>query len=99
MAVPLLSKRHLKRALGEMAPRAKQRSGEPDSLRELSAGEVAKLLVEFGRRLELSGANRYRAKAYYRAAERLRALARPLAEVIRAGELQHIPGVGDALAE
>ena len=37
----------------------------------LDAAEVARLLVEFGRRMELAGENPYRARAYGKAAEGL----------------------------
>ena len=63
----------------------------------LEADEVARLLEEFGRRLELEGENTYRARAYYRAAASLRTLTLPLADVIGAGRLREIPGVGPAL--
>ena len=35
----------------------------------LDGAEVARLLVEFGRRMELAGENPYRARAYGKAAE------------------------------
>jgi DNA polymerase (family X) len=65
----------------------------------LDASAVAELLVEFGQRIELAGANPYRARAYYKAADSLRALTRPLEEVIAEGRLRDLPGVGAALAE
>lgn len=65
----------------------------------LDASAVAKLLVEFGQRIELAGENPYRARAYHKAADSLRALATPLDEVIARGRLRDIPGVGPALAE
>lgn len=65
----------------------------------LEAGEVAKLLVEFGQRLELGGENPYKARAYRKAADSLRALAVPLRDMIAQGRLRDIPGVGQALAE
>jgi DNA polymerase (family 10) len=65
--------------------------------RGLEADEVARLLEEFGRRLELEGENTYRARAYYRAAASLRTLTLPLGDVIAAGRLREIPGVGPAL--
>ena len=60
--------------------------------------EVITLLHEIGERLKLQGDNRFRAQAYTRAADSLRALTKPLAEVIAAGELTSIPGVGSAIA-
>lgn len=65
----------------------------------LDATDVAKLLVEFGQRLELCGENPYKARAYHKAAESLRCLSVPLREVIAKGRLREIPGVGEAIAE
>jgi DNA polymerase (family X) len=65
----------------------------------LDASEVAKLLVEYGRRTALAGGNPYRSKAYLRAAESLAALAEPLARIVAEGRLREIPGVGDAIAD
>jgi DNA polymerase (family 10) len=64
----------------------------------LDASEVAKLLVEYGQRLELGGDNPYKARAYYKAAESLSGLTVPLTDVIAQGRLRDIPGVGAALA-
>src|SRR5918998_3011294 len=65
----------------------------------LDASAVARLLVEFGQRLELGGENPYKARAYYKAAENLRALTTPLDEAAAKGRLRDIPGVGAAIAE
>ena len=65
----------------------------------LDAAEVATLLVEFGRRMELAGENPYRARAYSKAAENLRALTEPLEELVTQGRLREIPGVGEGIAE
>src|SRR3954464_2796 len=65
----------------------------------LNASEVASLLTEYGRRSALKGGNPYRAKAYIRAAENLRALPEPLDRVVNEGRLREIPGVGDAIAD
>ena len=46
----------------------------------------------------LAGENPYKARAYSRAAQNLLTLTLPLAEVIAAGRLREIPGVGEALA-
>ena len=64
----------------------------------LDALYVADLLLEIGRRAQLEGGNPYKAKAYLRAADSLRHLVRPLAEVIAQDQLQSIPGVGEAIA-
>ena len=60
--------------------------------------QVIILMNEIGERLKLQGDNRFRAQAYTRAADSLRALTRPLTEVIAAGELTSIPGIGSAIA-
>jgi DNA polymerase (family 10) len=62
------------------------------------AQEIANLLVEIGRRAQLEGGNPYKAKAYLRAAEGLRHLARPLEDLIEAGQLQEVSGIGEAIA-
>ena len=66
---------------------------------ERSAGEVADLLEELGRRAAFEAGNPYKAKAYVRAAFSLRRLVRPLGELIREGALQTIPGVGEAISK
>ena len=66
---------------------------------ERSAGEVADLLEELGRRAAFEAGNPYKAKAYVRAASSLRRLVRPLGELIRKGALQTIPGVGEAISK
>jgi DNA polymerase (family X) len=67
------------------------------AMAKLSAQQVADLLLEIGRRAQLEGGNPYKAKAYVRAAESLRHLARPLHEVIARGQLQELPGIGAAI--
>jgi DNA polymerase (family 10) len=64
----------------------------------LDASGVARLLTEYGQRLELGGENPYRARAYSKAAESLLALAAPLSDVIAQDWLRDIPGVGPAIA-
>ncbi len=64
-----------------------------------AAPEVAKLLLEYGRRSALAGGNPYRAKAYLRAAESLAAQTEPLERLIKEDRLREIPGVGDAIAD
>jgi DNA polymerase (family 10) len=63
------------------------------------AAAVAALLKEFGQRSELAGGNPYQARAYYRAAEALRAVPEPLDDLIAQERLQEIPGIGAAIAE
>jgi DNA polymerase (family X) len=63
------------------------------------AQAVAQLLREFAGRSSLRGGNPYRAKAYARAADSLAALVVPLAQIVDAGRLTEIPGIGDAIAD
>src|SRR6516225_99369 len=70
----------------------------PTQMRRLDAQQVAELLLEIGRRSSLEGGNPYKARAYIRAAESLRALVFPLDEVIRRSQLRALPGIGDAIA-
>jgi DNA polymerase (family X) len=65
----------------------------------LDASGVARLLEEFGQRLELGGENPYRARAYGNAAKSLRGLTKPLHDIIANGQLRDIPGVGPTIAE
>lgn len=65
----------------------------------LDAFDVAALLDEIGQRLELAGESPFKSRAYFRAAESLRALSEPLAHVVQRGELRAVPGVGEAIAE
>lgn len=67
-------------------------------MRKLDASQVANLIAEYGRRSALKGGNPYRAKAYLRAAESLRALPEPLERIVDERRLQEIPGVGEAIA-
>ena len=63
------------------------------------AQQVAKLLREYAQRTALRGGNPYRAKAYFRAADSLSALAIPLNVLIEENRLTEIPGVGEAIAD
>ena len=60
---------------------------------------VASLLREYAQRTALRGGNPYRAKAYFRAADSMSALAVPLDVLIAEGRLTEIPGVGDVIAD
>src|ERR687896_195776 len=65
----------------------------------LDASAVAKLLVELGQRIELSGDSPFKARAYHRAAESLVTLTEPLDKVIADRRLREIPGIGEAIAD
>src|ERR1700712_4303962 len=65
----------------------------------LNANEVATLLDEMAKRLELAGVSKFKVRAYENAANSLRTLLEPLGELVTQGKLKSISGVGDAIAE
>ncbi|HZP20729.1 MAG TPA: helix-hairpin-helix domain-containing protein [Bauldia sp.] len=65
----------------------------------LNATEVAGLLTELSRRSALAGGNPYRARAYARAADAIGTIGTSLDEVIAAGRLRSIEGIGDTIAD
>ncbi|MCW8132556.1 MAG: DNA polymerase/3'-5' exonuclease PolX [Planctomycetota bacterium] len=65
----------------------------------LDANEVADLLEEIGDRLELTGESPFKVRAYRNAADLLRELNEPLAELVASRRLMKFPGIGEAIAE
>jgi DNA polymerase (family X) len=65
----------------------------------LDTENVAKLLHELGLRTSLRGGSPYRARAYLRAAESLRASPIPIADLIAQKRLRELPGVGETIAD
>ena len=61
--------------------------------------EVAAILDEIGTLLELQGENAFRCNAYHNAARALEQLEGDLAELVKAGKLTEIHGVGDTLRD
>ena len=61
--------------------------------------QVAGILEEIGTLLELKGENPFRCNAYFKAARAIGQLEKNLDEVIAAGELDQIPGIGDTLRD
>jgi DNA polymerase (family X) len=61
--------------------------------------QVAAVLDEIGDILEIQGENRFRVVGYRRGAESIRGLSRDINQVWQAGELETIPGVGEALSK
>ncbi len=55
---------------------------------------IAERLESFATLLELAGANPYSARAYLRAAELIRATEAPVADLIRAGRVRELRGIG-----
>ncbi|MFN8660861.1 MAG: PHP domain-containing protein [Thermomicrobiales bacterium] len=64
----------------------------------LSNRRLAERLERHARLLEIAGESAFRARAYTRAAETVRELDVPASELARDGQLQSLPGVGEAMA-
>ncbi|MCI4342221.1 MAG: helix-hairpin-helix domain-containing protein, partial [Thermoplasmata archaeon] len=62
-----------------------------------SNAEVERIFVEIGDLLDLLGEQRFKVEAYRRAARTLESLGEPLERIAARGELERIPGIGDAL--
>src|SRR6266545_2740282 len=65
----------------------------------MDQNQVAGILSEIGTLLELQGENSFRCNAYHNAARAIEQLEEDLEEVVRAGRLGEIRGVGDTLRE
>jgi DNA polymerase (family 10) len=65
----------------------------------MDKNEVAAVLDEIGTLLELQGENAFRANAYHNAARALQQLETNLAEMVAAGKLTEIPGIGETLRD
>jgi DNA polymerase (family X) len=61
--------------------------------------QVANILDEIGTLLEIQGENRFRSQAYHNAARAVEQMEEGLAEVVEAGRLRAIPGIGETLQE
>jgi DNA polymerase (family 10) len=61
--------------------------------------EIASILDEIATLLELQGENPFRCNAYSKAARAVGQLEKDLSEVIAAGELDQIPGIGSTLCD
>jgi DNA polymerase (family 10) len=59
--------------------------------------QIADRLEAFASLLELAEANRYTARAYRRAAETIRATPAPVAELVRAGRVRELRGIGPGI--
>jgi DNA polymerase (family 10) len=61
--------------------------------------KIVALLRRIGDMLDLAGQDRFRVQAYRRAADNIEALGQSVVKLWKAGQLQEIPGVGEALAK
>jgi DNA polymerase (family X) len=64
---------------------------------DLDNSAIAERLEAFGALLDLAGASYYTARAYRRAAELVRATPAPVAELVRAGRVRELRGVGPGI--
>jgi DNA polymerase (family 10) len=65
-----------------------------------SKAQVAHLLRRYAAALSLEGANRFKLKAYRRAAETIEGLDQDIAELVEQGrDLTELPGIGKAISE
>jgi DNA polymerase (family 10) len=71
----------------------------PKELNAMDKARVARILEEIGTLLELQGENPFRCIAYRNAARAIEQLEGNLADVIAAGQLGSIKGIGDTLQE
>jgi DNA polymerase (family X) len=65
----------------------------------LDNSEIADRLDSFAVLLELAGSGYYTARAYRRAAETVRETPAPVAELVRAGRVQELRGIGPGIAQ
>ena len=62
-----------------------------------SNAEIAERLEAFASLLDLAGASQYTARAYRRAAELIRETPAPIAELVRAGRVRELRGIGPGI--
>jgi DNA polymerase (family 10) len=65
----------------------------------LDNGAIAERLDAFAVLLDLAGSERYTARAYRRAAETIRETRAPVADLVRAGRVQDLRGIGPGIAK
>ena len=61
--------------------------------------EVTRIFRDIANILEIKGANRFRIRAYQRAAQNIETLSQDIEDFIRQGRLNEIPGIGIDLSE
>jgi DNA polymerase (family 10) len=67
-------------------------------VKRLENAEIAEQLEAFAGLLDLSGAGHYTSRAYRRAAETIRETKAPIAELVAAGRVQELRGIGSGIA-
>src|SRR5581483_8789330 len=68
------------------------------SVTAVTNAEIADRLLEMSALLDLAGANTYAVRAYRRAADVIRATPAPVAELVRAGRVRELRGIGQSIA-
>src|SRR4029077_71995 len=63
----------------------------------METAKIAQVLDEMGTMLELRGENPFRCRAYHTAAQALSNLPDELSEMIAAGRLAQVPGIGETM--
>ncbi len=61
--------------------------------------EVAELLLEIAKLLELKGENTFRIRAFEKAAQSISSLPQPIEDVIQTEQIQNLPGVGTGITQ
>jgi len=67
-------------------------------VKQLTNAEIAEQLEAFAGLLDLSGSSFYTSRAYRRAAETIRETKAPIAELVAAGRVQELRGIGSGIA-
>ena len=67
-------------------------------MKQLTNAEIAEQLEAFAGLLDLSGSSFYTSRAYRRAAETIRETKAPIAELVAAGRVQELRGIGSGIA-
>src|SRR5437868_309909 len=65
----------------------------------MDKSQVAAALDEIGTLLELQGENPFKSRAYHTGARVIDQFETNLADLVRAGKLAEVPGIGDALRD
>jgi DNA polymerase (family 10) len=82
------------------SPTSKRRARPPrrsSRAQELDNAAVAERLEAFATLLDLAGASHYTARAYRRAAELVRGLGTPVVDLVRAGRVRELRGIGTGI--
>jgi len=65
----------------------------------MSNAEIAEVFSQIAGLLEIKGESVFKVRAYEKAAQTIAGLTEGLADLRRLGELRHLPGIGDSIAE